>query len=218
MGKKVEEIVRGAGMFQTFIILLVEMVKELGGTMENIYRLTTPAGKETLQQIAQIIVGAGEAVVSPILRLISAGQKLAVDACDGTETLADASDVFDIIDPDFRNWGADEQGPATVATGVAVYEMDKDATFSQMFGSLSGDVRELCLTQAQIKGFVKKYRQWLRTDGFATFFLFQSRDQLFVAYVSVRSDGRLKVHVYRFERSFVWSAGLRRRLVVPQLA
>ena len=95
--------------------------------------------------------------------------------------------------------------------------MVKDGTFKQLFGSLEGDVAKLCFTQTQIKNFVKKHRNWLRTDGYGTFFLFQSKEKFFVADVHVLSDG-LHVYVYEFEDSFVWGAEDRHRLVVPQLA
>jgi len=153
-----------------------------------------------------------------ILKLISGGESPILDAVDGTETLYEAKDVFVYRDSDFKNYGVNAKGPATPKTSVRVYEMIKDASFAQMFGSLSSDVRKLCLTQAQIKNFVRNYRGWLRTDGWATFFLFESNSELFVASVSVDSDGGLEVDVDRFEDSSVWFAGCRYRLVVPQLA
>ena len=153
------------------------------------------------------------------LRLISSSVSLTVDAADGTEILADAKDVFPGgIDSDFINWGADEPGRFTAETPVDVYEMTQDATFSQMFEDLSSDVRRLCLTQHQIKNFVKKNRSWLRTEGYATFFLFESKGHFFVASVDVHSGGRLYVSVRLFGSAHVWDAELRRRLVVPKLA
>lgn len=154
---------------------------------------------------------------SRFLKLVSGTESLILAAVDGKEVLVDAKDIFAYIDPDFKKWGADEPGQATGETSVEVYEMAEDATFSQMFGSLSGDAQKLCFTQSQIKSFVKKYSNWLRTDGYATFFLFESRGESFVARVRVDSDG-LGVSVDRFEGSGVWSAGYRHRVVVPQLA
>lgn len=152
------------------------------------------------------------------LKIISGDKSLVLDVVDGTEILAKVKEMFAYIDSDFRNWKADEKGPATEKTPVVVYEMVKDATFMQMFGSLSSDPRKLCLTQAQIKNFVQKYRDWLRVDGWATFFLFESHNNFFVAHVHVNSDGSLSVYVYRFGHSYVWRAGNRHQLVVPQLA
>lgn len=151
------------------------------------------------------------------LRLIS-GEELVIDECDGTEILADADDVFAYIDFDFKNWNADEKGPPTKKTPVHVYEMERDGAFSQLFGSLSSDLGRLCLTQHQIKSFIQKYRNWLKTDGHGTFFLFRSNKHFFVADVFFCSDVRLGVNVDRFGDDGVWDAGFRRHFVVPRLA
>ena len=210
--KNVEPIVSAMGVVTSIVTDLVGLVKKMGGTMESIYRLATPEGKNTLEAVARLIVQQS----NQFLKLISDGQELIIDATDGKEILADAKDVFAWIDNDFVNWGANEPGQSTEATSVQVYEMTKDANFNNMFESL-GNPENLCLTQAQIKGFVKKHRDWLRTDGYGTFFLFKSNGNMFVADVYVSSDG-LYVNVYRFGYSFVWDAEYRHRVVVPQLA
>ncbi len=155
----------------------------------------------------------------PFLQLISGGESLVIDAVDGTEIIAKAKKVFPAgIDGDFERWSADESGQATPEIIPSVYEMSQDATFSQMFGSLNADARNLCFTQHQIINFVEKYLNWLWTDGYGTFFLFPSQGHFFVAFVRVDSDRKLRVDVYRFECSDVWYARDRFRVVVPQLA
>lgn len=154
---------------------------------------------------------------STILESIST-EPLVLDPADGVEIIADTRGVFSYVDSDLRNWKADEPGQATGKTPVRVYEMVRDATFQQMFASLSSDAQKLCLTQSQIIGFVKKHRQWLRTDGYATFFLFKSYNQHFVASVHFRSDVGLSVSVVRFEHPCVWNGKDRYRVVVPRLA
>jgi len=159
-----------------------------------------------------------DVVIEPILKLISSDVSLAIGACDGKEVIAKARKTFPAgIDSDFRNWKADEPGRQTPDTPVDVYEMVRDATFSQMFGSLCADVSRLCFTQNQIVGFVEKYPEWLQADGYGTFFLFKSHDHIFVASVHVLSVG-LSVNVRRFGSARVWFAGRRHRVVVPQLA
>ncbi len=151
-----------------------------------------------------------------ILKL-SKGDPIIVDACDGTETLAQAKETFKSgIDGDFKKWGTNKPSISTEDTAVQVHEMVKDATFAQMFGSLGTDLDKLCLTQSQIKNFCKKHPQWLRQNGYATFFLFKVEDQFFIACVFVNSDG-LGVNVRRFEDGCVWDAESQRRVVVPQL-
>jgi hypothetical protein len=152
-----------------------------------------------------------------ILCLLTKGESIIIDACDGSETLANAKETFKVdIDGDFKNWGTNKPGKVTEETAVAVHEMVKDATFAQMFGSLGTDLDKLCLTQHQIKNFCKKHSNWLRADGYATFFLFKVEDQFFVARVFVNSGGLL-VSVRRFGHDYVWPAEYALRVVVPQL-
>lgn len=94
--------------------------------------------------------------------------------------------------------------------------MTENATFVQMFGELSRETAKLCLTQAQIKRFVKEYRQHLRSDGYATFFLFQVGGKFFVAVVNL-VDGGPGVYVRQFEPGGVWGGDVRLRVVLPQL-
>lgn len=154
--------------------------------------------------------------VEAILKNISGSDVLKLDAGSGTKTIADSKNIFSWIDDDFKAYGANTKGVATKETSVDVYEMAKDATFAQMFGSLSTDLSTLCLTQEQILNFVAKHRNMLRTEGYGTFFLFKSGEDFFVARVYVCSDG-LRVYVRRFEYGRVWSAERSPRLVVPQL-
>lgn len=150
--------------------------------------------------------------------LFSKGESIIIDACKGKETLADAKDVFKSgINSDFKNWNTNKPSKNTEETAVQVHEIVKDSTFVQMFGSLGTDLDKLCLTQSQIKNFCKKHSNWLRTDGYATFFLFKVDNQFFVADVYVRSDG-LVVYVRRFEDNNVWVADRAYRVVFPQLA
>jgi hypothetical protein len=217
--KEVEAIVSAMGVFMAIISNLVELVKKLGGTMENIYRLATPEGNKTLEAVAQIIVNEVAVTKKEFLRLIPESQSLILDTTSGTETFSDAKDVFDYIDPDFKNWDANAPGNPTAETKVKVREMINDATFSQMFGSLCSDVRKLCLTPGQIKNFATKYRGWLRTEGYViTFFLFESKGNFFVADVYFVSDDALHGIVYQFGDGRVWDAEDHRRVVVPQLA
>ena len=166
--------------------------------------------KVTLQKIVEGKFGIKE-------NILSQGQTILIDACDGTETLADAKDVFPSgIDGDFEKWGTNKAGIATKEQAVDVHELVKDRTFAQMFGSLGTDLDKLCLTQAQIKNFCKQHANWLRQGGYVTLFLFKVGEEFFVAHVYVYSDG-LSVDVDRFEHRHVWRAEHLRRMVVPQL-
>lgn len=222
--KDIHPIVSGAGWIGSFAGALASDLEELGVPFESIHKLNgnTKEGRALVRACAEKIAETVNGAPNEFLKPISVNESLVLDECDGTEVLADAKDVFAYIDSDFKRWGADEKGPATGKTPVHVYEMAKDGAYTQIFGSLSSDMRKLCLTQAQIKNFIKKHRGWLHADGYATFFLFKSNGHFFVASVRTSSDGRLDAHVYRFvyrfEPSHVWIAEYSRRVVVPQLA
>lgn len=219
--KNVHPIISGAGWIGSFAGLLVEELKGLGVSFEDIHRLGKPTneGRTLVRACAGKIAQQVRGVESDFLKLISGGESLILDPIDGSEVLAEADDVFVYIDPNFKNWNADEPCGPTSAVPVYVYEMKKDGIFSQLFGSISADVlRKSSLAQAQIKGFVKKYRNWLRTDGHATFFLFRSHNHFFVARVDVRSGARLSVGVHPFVDSSIWHAEYRHRVVIPKLA
>jgi len=138
---------------------------------------------------------------------------LILDSTDGSEILPDA-DVFARILCDLD---IGEAGAATEATPVHVYEIVNDATFKQMFGSLNADVDKVCLTQAQIKGFIKKHHQWLRRYDCSTLFLFKSHGKFFVAQVCISSSGKLALDAYWLENLHLWDAECCHRLVAPQL-
>jgi len=157
--------------------------------------------------------------ISGYLRLISGAESITLDPTDGNETIAQAKDLFTAgIDADFRNYGCDVASDPSGPTSVTVHEMVKDGDFRAIFGSLSEKLDTLCLKQTQIIQFVQKHRKWLRTEGYATFFLFKVGDEFFVARVYVNSVDRLLVHVLRFMHGHVWAAKSRFRVVVPQLA
>lgn len=159
-----------------------------------------------------------------ILRLISQDEKITVKACDGKATLAKAKEVFPSgIDSDFKNWSLDNSSVATTETVAEVYELIESATFTTMFSSFGVELENLCFTQAQIKEFCVSNTKWLRTDGYATLFLFRkdekkaaTPDNFFVARVGLRSDG-LRVRVGLFVYDGVWGAEYRSRVVLPQL-
>lgn len=205
-------------LIRKIVDLPLEMLKVIYDLVE---KLSGEAGQEWLTELKKFLRKENcwtGIVKDTFLRLISSGENLTIDAVDGRETLANAEDTFAYIDSNFKNWDADVKGPATEEIFVNVQEMEKDATFSQMFGELNADVGKLCLTQHQIKNFVKKHRKWLRTDGYATFFLFKSNGNFSVAFAHFRSGVRLGVSVLQFGDLSVWDAGYRARVVVPQLA
>ncbi len=210
--------------FISSLVFLVEVlsnlfkeIKALGGNEESFYSLKNA---KKIKEIAKIIVGNIKGILFPgneYLKLISLTEDIVIDPCDGSELLSDATDTFVYIDSDFKNYDANEKGGATETIKVGVYELIKNSRFADFFNSVSVSLDKLCFTQNQIKRFVKKHRNWLRTNGYATFFLFKSGGKFFVAGVYFNADVRLRVHVFRLEDDHVWHAECRHCVVLPQL-
>ncbi len=155
---------------------------------------------------------------NPYLRLISGGETVTIPACKGgaTANIYNTKETFPgYVDNNFVNYGCNTPQPATEKTYVDVYEMhNKNGDFRTLFGSLGSDLKSLAFeSQEQIVTFCKENKQWLRKDGYGTFFLF-TEENFFVAGVRFYS-GELKVNVYRLSDGYVWPAGDARRLVVP---
>ena len=185
----------------------VERIRACG---HDLVAKITQVVKEELANMADLIYG--------YVKLISGAETLELDPTDGKRTIAKADDLFTgSLDGDFKGWGLDIKGQPTQSQKVQVHEMVKDGTFSQIFEGLNDNLDALCLTQDQIIQFVEKHRKWLRTDDYATFFLFKVGNDFFVARVLVLDVG-LFVRAVRFSYDRVWFAKFRRRVVVPQLA
>lgn len=149
-------------------------------------------------------------------RSILRGARLVLPPTDGERTFVKARDVFPWhLDGDFHNWGTDASSKSTTESLIDVREIIQDGTFPEIFGSISADLERLCLTQDQIITFCLRYRNWLRGDGYSTFFLFKSSEQPFIADVSVRFS-QLQALVHPFWRGDrVYGIHLK-RLVVPK--
>lgn len=164
--------------------------------------------KEMFAKLTESIIGC--------LKLISGAEMLTLDACEDS-LISGSTEIFDgWIDSDFENYGCNVTGPSTGPTNVQVHEMVEDGTFEKIYSSQGRELDSMCLTQGQIKNFIKKYCNWLRTDGYGTFFLFKANNQFFVAGVCFDSS-RLVVNVRRLSFDYVWRADFRRRFVLPQL-
>lgn len=144
-------------------------------------------------------------------------EHLALEPEDGAATIGKAYNTFPGGIADFTSYGTDVKGKPTERQNVEVHEMVKAADFKAIFTSLSENLDSLCLSQAQIIQFCEKYRDWLRTEGCGTFFLFKVGIEFFVAGVFM-FDGAWGVCAYCLSCDFVWRAQRRHRVVVPQFA
>lgn len=150
-------------------------------------------------------------------RLITIEDKPVIKATDGNRYLAKAEKTFKgKIDTGFKEWNLDQISHPTPDTPTNVYKVMADATFAQIFGSLSNDLNKLCLTQDQIEEFCLSHRQLLNTYGDATLFLFKEKNDFFVASVKIYA-GDLYVYVHRLGYDRVWGSYLNFRVFIPQL-
>lgn len=153
-------------------------------------------------------------LVGDYLRLIT---EVTLPATSGTETLAEAADVFTgFLDPDFKNWGTNVRGEPTKETSVEVLELVNDGKFTEIYGSVGNDLDKLCLAQGQIKSFCQNHPDLISPDS-ATCFLFKENGEFFVARVYCDSGGQLRAFVGRFEYAYVWNAVSRLHFVLPCL-
>jgi hypothetical protein len=148
------------------------------------------------------------------LRLLSGNEPLVLCPSDGQETLAQATEVFRYIDRNFVHWNCNMAGLPTKETVVQVYEMVRDSTLQEMFGSFGIPIGFLALTQAQIKQFTILYPNWLKKGGNGTFFVFNAGGDFFVSAVYLFSDGRIGVRLRGLTLERVFRAQKRHRLVV----
>ena len=140
------------------------------------------------------------------LRRLFETETITVGATDGTGTLK-GSGVFP---GGVYGLALPVGGKETPATAVAIYEMEENGTFAEVFGSL-GENR-LCWTEAQVVGFCRENPGRLSRTG-ATFFEMVGG---FVADASFVGLGRLDVFVDPFSDGRVWNAKYAHRFVVPQ--
>lgn len=153
------------------------------------------------------------------LKLISTSEGVSVGATKGDETLASAYDVFTYIDSNFKDWGCDKAEQATKEMNVEVYEQIEDADYQKIFGSFGQNLDRLCLTTAQIKGFVVNNAKdfMLEGDVWTYFrFLFKVGNEFFIADARVHAGGKRDVRVRRFSYDGVCYAENHHRIVVLQ--
>lgn len=75
--QEVSAIVAAMGIIMTIVQALLELVRQKGGSDEDIYRLATPNGKGLLEKIADLIVEAGRATADVFKITVDYSQSLA---------------------------------------------------------------------------------------------------------------------------------------------
>ena len=194
-------------------------VTMLGLILDIVNKLSSSDGNLFYTELAKFVKNwrkTVETAKTQILYLLSAGEDLTIGPTTGNLRFEDAKKTFGVfLDISFKNWGLCGSGRVTLERETEVHEMRLNADFSGMFNSLGRPLSELVFTFDEVENFCQKHPEWLRSDGYATFFLLKEDNEFFVADVSVYPYG-LNAYVYRFEYSCVWDGEYRHRVVVPQ--
>lgn len=218
------------------------MVKIVGLSLDRLgvlydlaEKLASEAGREWLAELKKFL--RREECWTKIKKIISyinfsKEDIFIIEPCDGSEGISDVDDVFDLVDPDFGGWDADERGQSSEKTVVHVGRLSMGGTFAQIFGSLFGaspsgigihtfikknsvELKKIfCLTPHQVKRFAQDNREWIRKKD--VFIPYNAGGRFFVARMYYHHPKELKVAAYQiWSGSGVWRVGS--RIVLPQL-
>lgn len=145
-------------------------------------------------------------------------EEVFIDYCDGTLTIADSKEIFDLcIDQNFNEEGMNKSSHSTKRTKINISEVVKNGTLIQIFGSIAiyknHDLDKLCLTQHQVSSFCKEHISWLRGDTYGTLFLFKKGFNYYVAHVLLLG-GHLSIHRHNLGDSTInWKGACLHRVV-----
>ena len=166
---------------------------------------------------------------SPILRLISGSEPLIIKPTDGSLSLMEAKKwqdmfvyigTFDTSLQPINNYLKDHSISIRSAdeTPVQVYELTEKATYCQMFGSLSSDLRNLLLTEHQIIEFYQSHSDWVRKTGWSTLFLAELFNHSFIIVrLYFSHQGALHAAVDRLGHPYPYGYSVPPWLVAPKL-
>lgn len=165
------------------------------GSGDHLVSVINQSVKDTISNLLKGVRGC--------LKLISGGRKIFVSATDGTETLAEATDVFSDIKPDFNDMGLNRSSHPTKRQQIEVCRLVEDAGLLRIFTSLKKNLDSLCLTQAQIKAICRDHHNELENGPakMPNLFLFKAGQEFFVAWIYRSDCGSNKplARVYRLE-------------------
>ena len=156
-----------------------------------------------------------------ILRLISGGSNLRIEALDGKEyiagskiSLCDSTNV-----QNFEGWGLNQAGSETPETLFDVTELVGYGTFKEIYLSISNDLEKIVMSQHQIIRFCEKYSEWLRSDTLANYFLIKVKGVYFVISLYMNSSRDLSARVYPIRLEFLNGPSGNRyhRFITPRL-
>ncbi|MDB4984805.1 MAG: hypothetical protein JWM20_984 [Patescibacteria group bacterium] len=153
-----------------------------------------------------------------LFELISLDKEIVIDACDGSQTLADATTLFVATDSVVKKCRFNKIRP-TGPTSVDIYKIPEKGSLAgaSIIDYFENDLDKLCLTQNQIRSFCEKSAaKWIKGDKFEFFFLFKIGGRIHAAHVATYTSG-LRVFAYSMDFVIAWFDRGNRGLVVPKL-
>jgi len=163
-------------------------------------------------QTAQITNHVGPSQTT-YLRMLS-DMPITISHTTGDRTIAKSDRIFRRhIDHSFEKIGQSHLAVQKTNTSLCVYDLVKDGSFKDFFGSLPSNLDQLCLTQDQLIQFCEEYSESY-VDGHTVFFLLKESSYFQVASVSgTSSDSMICLHYFKLQS--IWEVADKLRLVVP---
>lgn len=132
------------------------------------------------------------------------------------KTIADATDVFHDIDPDYFEWRLNVEGKPTQRHRLLPFEHAKDGTLWQIFRTITHPkgLLRMALEQEQITNFVREHPDLMSEGEYATLFLIKKGDDPIVASVRKR-EGRTRINFRHISEQddAIWLAEEKRRVI-----
>jgi hypothetical protein len=177
-------------------MLNAENFQGILGSGNHLAAMINQSVRETISRLLEGVWGC--------LKLISGKREIFIAPTDGTETIAEAAEVFGRIDPNFNDWGLNRSSYPTGRRQIEVYQLVETASLKRIFTSLKKNPDTLCLTQAQIKVICRDYYDELENGSakMPNLFLFKTGQEFFVAWVYRSFDygtGKPTIDVYRLD-------------------
>ena len=176
-------------------------------------RITSQSDLKKLIEEAKKIVEVPQAP-KQYLRLLSEGKEFRLGKTEGKKTIKAAKKL--LAAGIYFYDGFNELSDEVVQTEELLVEVS-ELVESGKFAEFLPDGR-VFQHEEQVLLFCETHRDWLRKDGYATFFPFLKSGKVFVADARVCGVGQLEVLVRSLGRDCAWDADDRDRVVLPQLA
>ncbi len=139
-----------------------------------------------------------------LLELVSGPNGILIDSLNGQEIILKSQGVYSFINQKFQELGLDQPGPPTGRTVVDVYKLKSDATFAEVFASISGEKGKRTLSQAQIINFSKNNQELLARLENQMFFFFRNNGEDWVASLCSRGTSRPTISPLRLTYDRDW--------------